>query len=95
MAKMGTTRVLEYARLAMGFANGRAGTRVLMLVLVQAGPAFNAQSPLLLVADAVPNAAHAAAARRAPTMAVTAVGAAVSDLVLVVSQRGSARQSPS
>ena len=30
----GTKRVLEYARLAMGFANVRAGTRVLMLVLV-------------------------------------------------------------
>ena len=34
MAKRGTKRVLEYARLAMGFANARAGTRVLMLVLV-------------------------------------------------------------
>ena len=30
----GTKRVLQYARLAMGFANVRAGTRVLMLVLV-------------------------------------------------------------
>ena len=36
MAKRGTKWVLEYARLAMGFANVRAGTRVLMLVLVQA-----------------------------------------------------------
>ena len=36
MGKRGTKRVLEYARLAMGFANVRAGTRVLMLVLVQA-----------------------------------------------------------
>ena len=36
MAKRGTRRVLEYARLAMGLANVRAGTRVLMLVLVQA-----------------------------------------------------------
>ena len=31
MGKRGTKRVLEYARLAMGFANVRAGTRVLML----------------------------------------------------------------
>ena len=40
MAKRGTStkRVLEYARLAMGFADVRAGTRVLMLVLVQAWP---------------------------------------------------------
>ena len=36
MAKRGTKWVLEYARLAMGFANVWAGTRVLMLVLVQA-----------------------------------------------------------
>ena len=36
MGKRGTERVLEDARLAMGFANARAGTRVLMLVLVQA-----------------------------------------------------------
>ena len=36
MGSKGTTRVLEYARLAMGFANVRARTRVLMLVLVQA-----------------------------------------------------------
>ena len=35
--KRGTKRELEYARLAMGFANVHAGTRVLMLVLVQAG----------------------------------------------------------
>ena len=42
MAKRGTKRVLEYARLAMGFASVQAGTRVRMLVLVQAGP-----SPLL------------------------------------------------
>ena len=38
MAKRGTKRVLEYAHLAMGFADVWAGTRVLMLVLV-AGPA--------------------------------------------------------
>ena len=41
----GTQRVLEYARLAMGFANIRAGTRVLTLVLVQAQPA-SAACPL-------------------------------------------------
>ena len=34
MGKSSTKRVIEYARLAMGFANVRAGTRVLMLVLV-------------------------------------------------------------
>ena len=31
MGKRGTKRVLEYSRLAMGFAHVRAGTRVLML----------------------------------------------------------------
>ena len=36
MAKRGTKRVLECARLAMGFADVRAGSRVRMLVLVQA-----------------------------------------------------------
>ena len=36
MDNRGTKRVLEYSRLAMGFAHVRAGTRVLKLVLVQA-----------------------------------------------------------
>ena len=36
MGRRSTKRVLEYSRLAMGFANVRAGTRVLMLALVQA-----------------------------------------------------------
>ena len=34
-----------FGRLAMGFANVRAGTRVLMLVLVQATPTTGMQSP--------------------------------------------------
>ena len=38
MGERGTKRVLEYARLAMGFANVRAGTRVLTLVLVLVQP---------------------------------------------------------
>ena len=33
MGKRSTKRVLEYARLAMGFANVRAGTRVLKLTV--------------------------------------------------------------
>ena len=41
MAKRGTKRVLEYARLAMGFANVRAGTQVLMLVLVLVAGLFS------------------------------------------------------
>ena len=38
-----------FGRLAMGFANVRAGTRVLMLVLVQAAMAPNADGTLLLI----------------------------------------------
>ena len=42
---MGTKRVLEYARLGIGIANVRAGTRLLMLVLAQVGKAVEAVFP--------------------------------------------------